>query len=99
MKPFLSWLPRMAALCVATTLLAADAPIDWDKAGKLHQRAQRGEKLSPEDQAYYDRALAARNAKGKSGGNQQAPIAKWTQHLTPLTELGTGTYKGEDGGL
>jgi hypothetical protein len=89
----------MAALCAASSLIAADASIDWDKAGKLHQRAQRGEKLSPEDQAYYERALAARNTKGNPGGKQQAPLPRWTQHLTPLTELGTGTYKGEDGGL
>jgi hypothetical protein len=99
MKPSLPRLAGWTALCLATNLLAADAPIDWDKAGKLHQRASRGEKLSPEDQAYYERALKARNAKGQPGGNPQAAQPKWTQHLTPLNELGTGKYKGEEGGL
>ncbi len=88
------------SLLLATTvvtLLAADDPIDWNKARELHQRTSRGEKLTPEEQAYYDRARAARQ-KEQSAQRPAAP-APWTQHLTPLTELGTNTYKGESGGL
>ncbi len=73
--------------------------IDWNRANQLHRKAQSGEKLSPEDQDYYERAKAARG-KGKSPQTAHADApAKWTKHLTPLTELGTGDYKGQDGGL
>jgi hypothetical protein len=77
-------------------LPAAEAPIDWNRTQELHRRATRGEKLSPEDQAYYERAKAARAKGGQPGGTTQP---RWTGHLTPLTELGTGKHKGEDGGL
>lgn len=75
---------------------AAEPPIDWPRAMELHRRAQRGEKLTPEESAYYERAKAAR-----AKGGQPAPAgqAQWTGHLTPLTELGAAKYKGEDGGL
>ena len=72
----------------------AAGDIDMEKARALHQRRQNGEKLSAEDEAYLQRAMAAH----APGGAPPAP-AKWTGHLTPLTELGTAKYKGEDGGL
>lgn len=80
---------------------AEEAPIDWERAQQLHRRASSGEKLSAEDQAYYERAKAVRSQgqQGKPQGGKGAVPAPWTQHLTPLTELGTGKYKGEDGGL
>ncbi len=80
---------------------ADEAPIDWNRAQQLHRRATSGEKLSPEDQAYYERAKSAR-ARGEQGrpqGGRGAAPAPWKDHLTPLTELGTAKYKGEDGGL
>ncbi len=76
----------------------AGAAIDWERAQQLHRKAQSGETLTAEEQAYYDRARAARSGGGGGGARPPAP-APWTQHLTPLTELGTGKYKGEDGGL
>ncbi|MFM8469847.1 MAG: hypothetical protein ACKODH_07750 [Limisphaerales bacterium] len=93
--------PIACAILLSLTLWsrplpAAEAPIDWNRAQQLHQRAQRGEKLSPEEQAYYERAKAAR-AKGNQPGGAAQP--RWTGHITPLTELGTEKYKGEDGGL
>lgn len=80
--------------------------IDWQRAGELHRRAQSGEKLTPEEQAYYEKAKAARQRRmgqGK-GGEQRAATGpatggKESVGLTPLTELGTAKYKGEDGGL
>ncbi|MBI3874596.1 MAG: hypothetical protein HY300_01220 [Verrucomicrobia bacterium] len=77
----------------------ADERIDWNKARELHQRAQRGEKLTPEEQAYYDRArkaIATRNAQPQQN-NQQPPAP--AQHFTPLTELGSQKYQNQDGGL
>lgn len=94
MKAF-SW--SLLFLCAALPVAsAAEPPIDWQRAQQLHQRAQRGEKLTPEEQAYYERAKAAR-AKGGQPAPNAAP--RWTGHLTPLTELGAAKYKGEDGGL
>ncbi len=92
---------KLCSLLVLLTLSgrllsAADAPIDWNRAQQLHQRAQRGEKLTPEEQAYYERAKAAR---AKGGPPSPGAPTKWTGHLTPLTELGAEKYKGEDGGL
>ncbi|MBI3879354.1 MAG: hypothetical protein HY301_04735 [Verrucomicrobia bacterium] len=99
---------KLIPLCLLLTtsflapLRAADEPIDMNRAQQLHRKAQSGEKLTPEEQAYYERAKASRG-KGQTGqpqakGRGAAP-APWTQHLTPLTELGTAKYKGEDGGL
>lgn len=47
----------------------ADA-IDWNRARELYQRFQRGEKLTPEEQAYLDRARAARQV--QQGGARAA---------------------------
>ena len=81
-------------------LRAADEPIDWDRAQQLHNRAARGEKLTPAEQAYYERAQALRRQKGgQTKASKSTAPAKWTTHLTPLTELGEGKYKGQDGGL
>jgi hypothetical protein len=78
--------------------------IDWQRAGELHRRVQNGEKLSSEDQAYYDKAKAIHDRGAKGGGQQgattgPAPDGKDSVGLVPLTELGAGKYKGEDGGL
>ena len=86
----------LALHLLACTLSAAEPPIDWNRAGQLHQRAQRGEKLTPEEQSYYERAKAAR---AKGGQPPTSAPAKWAGHITPLTEQGAGKYKGEDGGL
>ncbi len=76
--------------------------IDWEKAKGLHQREQKGEKLSPEDQTYLNRAKEMRGggnkngAPGKAAGNQR----KAPEHLPPLTDMsGSDRYEGEDGGL
>ena len=80
---------------------AAAQGIDWARAQQLHAKAQRGEKLTEEEQAYYEKAKAARGGGGSpaAGRPQMAAPAPWTQHLTPVTELGSAKYKGEDGGL
>src|SRR5438045_1365483 len=80
--------------------ISQEQEIDWNRARVLHQRAQRGEKLNAEDQAYYDRArraFEARNGRGGSGG--AGPTPKDSTGLVPLTDLGKGEYKGETGGL
>ena len=72
--------------------------IDWGKARALYQRSQRGEKLTAEEDAYFKRALAARNSRpaGARPANQRPPPGQ----LTPLADMGAGDrYEGEDGGL
>jgi hypothetical protein len=86
--------------CGFAAALAQDEKIDWTRAEKLHRRAQQGEKLNAEDQAYYERAKAALAAgKGPAGEGRAAPVPVDTSKLVPLTELGEGKYKGESGGL
>lgn len=90
----------LAMSLAAAVLFAADEPIDWGKAQALHRRAQRGESLAPDEQAYYERAKALLR-QGRGPATQVRPPAPppWTNHLTPLTELGTERYHGQDGGL
>ena len=67
----------LAAILLACFIVAGShaadapdkAPIDWDKARSLYQRSQRGEALSPEEQAYLDRARAERAAKNGQGAD------------------------------
>jgi len=74
--------------------------IDWQRATALHQRVIRGEKLGPEDQAYYDQAKAEYNR--RQGAQRQAPAVaapRDSMGMPPLTEMGESKYKGESGGL
>src|SRR5437899_8983282 len=77
------------------TALAQDDKIDWTRAKELHRRAQQGEKLNADDQAYYEKAKAALAA-GKGpreegrGNGQAALVAADTSTLVRLTELGEG---------
>ena len=86
---------------VATSPANAGAPsaveIDWEKARRLLQREQRGEKLTAEEQTYLDRAKELRKARGNasSPGQRKAP-----EHLPPLCDMTAGDrYEGEEGGL
>lgn len=72
----------------------ADEPIDFDKARALIQRERAGEKLTDEERAYLQRAREARQR--AAGGNLQP---KESTGLIPLTDLGDGKYKDQDGGL
>ncbi len=68
--------------------------IDWKKARQLHQRVQDGEKLTAEEQAYYERA---RSMRGRTGAG---PQRKAPDHLPPLTDFGASDrYEDQDGGL
>src|SRR4051794_822382 len=50
----------LACLTTAPRAHAAEAPIDMQRVRELHARVQKGEKLSPEEEAYYERGKAAR---------------------------------------
>jgi hypothetical protein len=89
--------PILAALLLTVAANVArgdDPPIDWNRAQEIYQRSQRGEALSPEDQAYLDRAKTERQKMQARG-----PVAgKTSVGLTPLTDL-KDAYKGQSGGL
>ncbi len=89
----------LAFLGSAIATHAAEAPVDFEKAREIFARASRGETVSAEDRAYVDRAKQAKQKQSPGKNSPGAPPPKWTQHLTPLDQLGTATYKGEDGGL
>lgn len=88
----------ITALLLLTTLpsLAADAPIDWTRARNLYQRERAGEKLSPEDQAYLDRAKSDR-AK-QSQARAQVKTYGQSTGFPPLTKT-DADYKSQKLGL
>ena len=82
----------------------ADA-IDFERARQLMQRRNRGEKLSAEDEAYLNKAIAARKmrqpqpGKGRPVGRPQIAQVEKTG-FKPLTEMtAEDHYKEQDGGL
>lgn len=86
----------------------AGGDIDWDKARQLYQKSQQGEKLTDEEQAYLDKAKAARarmnapdqnSRRNPNRTEQSQPEAKDSTGLVPLTQLKDPKYKEMDGGL
>ncbi|HPA17767.1 MAG TPA: hypothetical protein PLU30_08460 [Verrucomicrobiae bacterium] len=94
-----------ATLAAPFVARGEDQAIDFDKARQILERGKRGEKVTDEERAYVQRAIEARRKaqanqpQGKGGKGLPPPPPKWTEHLIPLTELGTAKYKGEEGGL
>lgn len=75
-------------------------PIDFTKARALLQREQRGEKLTPDEQAYLNRAREARRQQQGDRPPSQVGPAKESTGLIPLPELiGDQKYQGFTGGL
>ena len=94
MRRLLCLLAAVMGVSIAVPLFAADdGPIDMQKARGLYQREQKGEKLSPEEQAYLDRAKAERAKRGQQGGQQgqpgghNAPTPRESTGMIPLTDL------------
>lgn len=93
--PLLAVLVSGLFLVLLLSAVGADEEeVDWNRARSLMQKSQRGEALSPEEQTYLDRAREERRKRFAQG-----PPGKERVGLTPVTEMGEGTYKGEDGGL
>jgi hypothetical protein len=71
--------------------------IDWDRAKQLFRKFQGGEKLTPDEQAYLDRAKQRRQ---KGGQKRPLPNVSASLGLKPLPDMtAEDRYKGEDGGL
>ena len=80
-----------------------DAGFDWNRARELHRRQAAGGTLSADEAAYVRNAIALHQQGVQPGGaparTGPAPGGKESVGLVPLSDLGTGTYRGEDGGL
>jgi hypothetical protein len=82
--------------------------IDRERVKMLYEKSKRGEKLTPEEQKYLDRAiqeLRKSNDPKPDPGKLQTTTGEKRQELSstglkPLTEMtASDRYKGEDGGL
>lgn len=109
------FLVHFAAVCVVALSVAVVAQepgkprgeeqIDFKRARQLLQKSNRGEKLTDDEQAYLNKAKAARRAqagRGKlpAGDQQRAMLGKETTGLKPLTEMSADDkYLDQDGGL
>jgi hypothetical protein len=114
MKP-LQFIPIAFILITSVVLRAADDPIDTAKLRSIHLKAQKGEKLTSEEQQYYEQGKAARRKgevgrkqtqKGDRKKKQPTPTAeiqletKKSTGLKPLSDMSAeDSYHGEDGGL
>ncbi len=74
----------------------ANQPIDWQRAQDLLRRERQGQTLNEEERAYLERAKQQRRKEMQAN---QAPPARETTGLVPLTEMGDGLYKEQTGGL
>jgi hypothetical protein len=83
----LPWLVTM----VIVPMLWANQPIDWQRVQELRRREQQGETLNEQDRAYLKWAKQQRR--------KEAPAARETTGLVPLTEMGDKLYQGQTGGL
>src|SRR5947209_760137 len=102
MKALAVFLALSLVLVAAAADPPAGAPIDRNRARELYQRQQQGEKLSPDEQAYLDRAKAERRKQndnpGQGANPKPAPPARESTGLPPLTSK-SGEYKGFSLGL
>ena len=81
---------------MAVPMVLANQPIDWQRAQELRRREQQGQTLNQEDRAYLERAKQQRRREAQAS---QAPPARETTGLVPLTEMGVKLYKGQTSGL
>lgn len=105
-----------STLPISAGVLAAvdpnNSPIDWDYTRQLFQKSNNGQSLTPEEQAYLDRAkvahqagqgpgTASRNASASRPGRGAGGAGPTSMPgLVPLDEMiATDWHKGEDGGL
>ena len=83
----------------------ADDAIDSRKLRELHQKAKNGQKLTPDEQAYYERGKAARQKgevpKKKDSSAATAAVTTGTSTgLVPLWDMAADDrYNDQDGGL
>lgn len=83
---------------------SANDGFDYQRARQLHEKKQRGESLTPEEQKHLDEAMRRRGGGGNERRDSTRPTGdpvvdqKILKDLVPLPQL-AGDYKGQDGGL
>lgn len=98
-----AWLQPYSATGQEPARPAAQAgpsePIDMERARGYFRKKQQGEKLTPDEEAYLQRAMELRR-RGNPGGQQGSITPRDSTGQKPLTEMtADDRYKGEDGGL
>ena len=90
----------LLALAVASAgVVKGQDPIDRDRVKELYEKSKRGDRLTPEEQKYLDRALQELKKSNDTKPDQKREEQPSTG-LKPLTEMtADDRYKGEDGGL
>lgn len=89
-------------LLVATLGGQSISDADRRRFEEIRAKHQRGEAITPEERAFAQQMMERRNQQGAAARNReyarQHP-ARESTGMTPLCDLGTGKYKGEEGGL
>ncbi len=91
-------IPILGALLVLLALAQTDDP----RLAAIHAKQQRGEKLTLEEDDYARSAMEHKNQVASAERQKdwaKAHPARESTGMIPLSELGTGKYKGEEGGL
>lgn len=94
-------------IIAVSVALLAQTPQDQKRIQEIRAKRDRGEALSEEDRAFIQRMMAQRNQKAAPNPQRAAQNEKWVKEhpprestgMIPLTDLGKGAYKGEQGGL
>ncbi len=98
--PMLSSLPILV-LALTVSAQVVD-PKDDPRARDIRAKHSRGEKVTEEERDYFE-TLTERHNQAESAKRfadwAKAHPARESTGLIPLTELGTGTYEGDQGGL
>jgi hypothetical protein len=96
-------------ICTVAGLSTGQETIDRNRVKELYEKSKRGDKLTPDEQKYLDRAIQElKKANDNKGDAAKPPPGKADEKreeqkstgLKPLTEMtAQDKYKGEDGGL
>jgi hypothetical protein len=100
----------LLALCVSLSSVSkGQDTIDRNRVKELYEKSRRGDKLTPEEQQFLDRAIQEFKkahdhkpgpVKPNSGKTDEKRQEQPSTGLKPLTEMtADDRYKGEDGGL
>jgi hypothetical protein len=91
---------RILSFLFMALLLAGQ--VNDQRLNEIRAKHQRGEKITEEERDYYESIIERRNqeesAKRNAAWAKEHP-ARQSTGMVPLTDLGKGTYKGEQGGL
>src|SRR5262245_52981624 len=82
---------------LAASLLVGQTDDERQRFREIQARHARGEQISADDMAFVQRMQALQQRQRESWAKDHP--ARETTGLIPLTDMGKGTYQGEEGGL